>query len=82
MDRHEHGRHMCWGARRGRGNTRDPRVTVGMAVYNGADFVAEAIESILDQIFRYVELVIADNASTDSTPDICRSFAVADDRAR
>ena len=69
-------------ARRGRGNTRDPRVTVGMAVYNGADFVAEAIESILDQTFREFELVITDNASTDGTPDICRSYAMADDRVR
>jgi glycosyltransferase involved in cell wall biosynthesis len=53
-----------------------------MPVFNGEQFVAEAIDSILRQTFSELELVISDNASTDSTPEICRRFAKADPRVR
>jgi glycosyltransferase involved in cell wall biosynthesis len=59
-----------------------PRVSVGMPVYNGEEFIGEAIRSILDQSFRNIELIICDNASADSTGDICRKFAAADNRVR
>jgi glycosyltransferase involved in cell wall biosynthesis len=59
-----------------------PRVTIGMPVYNGSDYVAEAIESILKQTFADFELVISDNASTDNTEDVCRSYAAKDSRIR
>lgn len=61
---------------------RRPKVSVGLPVYNGAQFLAGAIESILNQTFRDLELVISDNASTDATPDICREFAARDGRIR
>ena len=57
-----------------------PRVTIGMPVYNGEEFIAEAIESLLNQSFTDFELLIADNASTDRTPKICREFAAQDSR--
>lgn len=59
-----------------------PRVTVGLPVYNGEDYLAEAIESILAQTFRDFELVVSDNASTDRTSEICRRYAQQDDRIR
>jgi glycosyltransferase involved in cell wall biosynthesis len=59
---------------------RRPRVSVGLPVYNGAEFVAEAIESILAQHFTDLELIIGDNASTDATPEICRRYLGADRR--
>lgn len=59
-----------------------PRVGVGMPVYNGANFVAEAIESLLNQTFEDFELVICDNASTDETPEICLDYAATDRRVR
>lgn len=59
-----------------------PTVTIGMPVYNGAKYIAEAIESILAQSFSDFELIIADNASTDETPKICRHYADQDDRIR
>ena len=59
-----------------------PRVTIGLPVYNGERFVAEAIESVLAQTYPDWELVITDNASTDATEAICRSFAAADERIR
>ena len=59
-----------------------PRVSVGMPVYNGEEFIGEAIRSILDQSFRDIELIICDNASDDATGEICRTFAASDSRVR
>jgi hypothetical protein len=61
---------------------RAPRVSVGLPVYNGEAFIASAIESILDQSFENLELVISDNASTDGTESICRRFAAQDPRVQ
>jgi len=59
-----------------------PRVSVGIPVYNGEKYLSEAIDSVLSQTYSDFEIVIADNASTDATPDICKSFADKDDRIR
>lgn len=59
-----------------------PLVTIGLPVYNGENFVAEAIRSILAQTYTNFELVISDNASTDRTEAICRELAAGDDRIR
>ena len=61
---------------------RTPAVSVGLPVYNGERYLEEAIESILSQTFTDLELVIADNASTDRTPDICEHYVAADPRVR
>lgn len=59
-----------------------PIVSIGLPVYNGEKFIVETIESLLAQSFEDFELIIADNASTDATPDICKSFAARDPRIR
>ena len=59
-----------------------PTVSVGLPVYNGADYLAEAIDSILKQSFEDFELLIQDNASTDATGEICRAYAASDARVR
>jgi glycosyltransferase involved in cell wall biosynthesis len=51
-----------------------PRVSVVMASYNHADFVAQAVESALSQSFGDLELVITDDGSSDKTVDIIKSF--------
>jgi glycosyltransferase involved in cell wall biosynthesis len=60
----------------------EPVVTVGLPVYNGERYLAEAVESILDQDLTDLELVISDNASTDNTADLARAYAASDDRVR
>jgi glycosyltransferase involved in cell wall biosynthesis len=65
-----------------RGPTRRPRVTVGLPVFNGERFLADAIRSILSQSFADFELLISDNGSTDMTEQISREFAAADPRVR
>lgn len=63
-------------------NTVSPRVSIGLPVYNGEDYLEESLLSIQDQTFTDFELVICDNASTDETEAICRSFASQDSRIR
>lgn len=68
------------GADDGPEHRRAPRVSIGLPVYNGERYLAETIRSLLAQDFTDFELIISDNGSTDSTPEICRSFAQRDSR--
>jgi glycosyltransferase involved in cell wall biosynthesis len=57
-----------------------PRVSIGLPVFNGERFVAEALDSLLAQSFADFEIIISDNASTDATEEICRARAHRDAR--
>lgn len=59
-----------------------PRVSICLPIYNGERHVRETIGSVLGQTFDDFELVISDNASTDSTPRICEGIALADSRVK
>lgn len=59
-----------------------PRLSIGLPVYNGENYLAAALGSLLDQSFGDFELIIADNASTDRTAEICRVFVAGDTRIR
>src|SRR5262245_12741967 len=61
---------------------KQPRVTIGMPVYNGQAYLAHAIESVLGQSFSDLELIISDNGSTDETRAIAEEYAARDDRVR
>lgn len=58
------------------------KVAIGLPVYNGEKYIKEALNSILAQTFSDFELVISDNASTDSTGEICMEYASGDNRIR
>ncbi|MCL4552960.1 MAG: glycosyltransferase [Candidatus Marsarchaeota archaeon] len=60
--------------------TPSPRVSVVMSVYNGEKYLAQAIESILDQTFRDYEFIIIDDGSTDGTGAILKQYQEKDDR--
>jgi glycosyltransferase involved in cell wall biosynthesis len=62
--------------------TKVPRLSVGLPVYNGANYLAESIEALLGQRFGDFELIISDNASNDETADICQRYSRQDDRIR
>lgn len=59
-----------------------PRVSIGLPVYNGENYVGTAIEALLAQSYGDFELIICDNASTDGTEEICRAAAARDTRVR
>jgi glycosyltransferase involved in cell wall biosynthesis len=59
-----------------------PRVSIGLAVYNGERYLRQAIDSILAQTFTDFELIISDNASADRTEEICKEYSAKDSRIR
>jgi glycosyltransferase involved in cell wall biosynthesis len=61
-------------------NFKKTRLVIGLPVYNGEKYLRDAIESILGQTFSDFRLLISDNASNDSTSEICREYAKSDRR--
>jgi glycosyltransferase involved in cell wall biosynthesis len=59
-----------------------PRLSIGLPVFNGENYLGEALDSILAQTYIDFELIISDNASTDETEKICRAYAARDERIR
>lgn len=57
-------------------------VSIGMPVYNGEEFIREALDSLLSQTYPNFELIISDNASADGTEEICLEYAEKDSRIR
>jgi len=60
----------------------EPFVAVVTPVYNGEDFLAECIESVLAQTYENYEYIIVNNCSTDRTLDVAREYAQQDHRIR
>lgn len=59
-----------------------PAVSVVMPVFNGERFVAEALESLLGQSLRDIEVIAVDDGSTDATGAILAGYAARDARLR
>jgi glycosyltransferase involved in cell wall biosynthesis len=55
----------------------DRLVTVAITVYDGAPYLAEAIESVLAQSYRRFELIVLDDGSTDGSGEIAQSYGSA-----
>ncbi|MDV2996450.1 MAG: hypothetical protein N4J56_006104 [Chroococcidiopsis sp. SAG 2025] len=63
-------------------NHQQPRLSIGMPVYNAEQFITEAIDAILAQTYTDFELIISDNASSDRTQEICQAYAAKDRRIK
>jgi glycosyltransferase involved in cell wall biosynthesis len=59
-----------------------PKVSVGIPVFNGGEFLRKSIESIANQSYQDIEIIISDNCSTDNTSSICLEYASRDSRIR
>lgn len=59
---------------------RSPRVSMIMPIYNGACYLAAALDSVLAQDFEDFELICLNDGSTDATPDILADYAAKDRR--
>lgn len=62
--------------------TPEPLISIAMCTYNGARFVVEQLDSILQQSYSNLEIVIGDDASTDETVAILRRYQADDPRIR
>lgn len=54
--------------------TDNPLISAVIPVYNGSNFLREAIESVLNQTYRNYELIVVDDGSTDDTWNIIQSY--------
>jgi len=52
-----------------------PLVSVAVVTYNQREYLAECLDSILSQDYENLEIVVADDASTDGTPEMLREYA-------
>lgn len=57
-----------------------PKITVLVAVYNAAPYLPTCLDSLLGQTLRDIEIIAADDASTDGSLDVLRSYAARDPR--
>ena len=58
------------------------KISLIMSVYNGEDYLSEAIESVLNQTFRDFELIVINDCSTDSTGEILSRYEKKDNRVK
>jgi teichuronic acid biosynthesis glycosyltransferase TuaG len=63
-------------------SNRSPLVSVIMATFNRAALIGAAIQSIVDQTLTDWELIVVDDGSKDSTPDVMQRWVAADSRIR
>lgn len=63
-------------------NREEPLVSVLMTAYNREQYIAEAIESVINSTCQNWELIIVDDGSTDNTVEIAKSFAEKDNRIK
>ena len=59
-----------------------PEISLIMSVYNGEDYLAQAIDSVLNQTFLNWELIIINDCSTDKTGEILNEYALRDERIK
>jgi glycosyltransferase involved in cell wall biosynthesis len=57
-------------------------VTVAIPVFNGEKYIRQAINSVINQTYKNIEIVICDNYSSDKTWEICQEYAAKDKRFR
>lgn len=63
-------------------NTRTPLISVIVAVYNVEKYVTSCVESILNQTYHNIELIVVDDGSTDASSSKCDRYAQRDSRVR
>ncbi len=63
-------------------NQENPLISVSMPAYNAEIYIAESIESVLNQDYRHFELLICDDGSTDRTLEIIRAYEKKDPRIK
>ena len=59
-----------------------PKVSIGLPVYNGDKYLKKTLDCLLGQSFSDVEIIISDDGSSDNTKKICQEYSRRDNRIR
>ena len=59
-----------------------PSVSVIVPVYNAESYLKQCIESITDQTYKNLDIILVDDGSVDKSPDLCDAYAAADSRIK
>lgn len=63
-------------------NTDHPLITIGLPVRNGGQSLRKALNSLLNQTYQNIEIIISDNCSDDKTEEICKTFVKSNGKIR
>lgn len=58
------------------------KISVIVPVYNVEKYLKRCVESILDQTYKNIEVILVDDGSTDNSPEICDEYALIDSRIK
>ena len=58
----------------------NPKISVLMSVFNGEEWLAESIESIINQSYKNFEFIIINDGSKDKSYEIIEQYAIQDKR--
>lgn len=61
---------------------KSPLVSIGMPIRNEEGYIGKSLDSILRQHYPNIEIIISDNASSDSTGDVCQEYAAIHDKIK
>ena len=59
-----------------------PLVSIVIPVYNVEKYLRECVDSVINQTYRYIEIILINDGSTDSGGDICEEYALIDSRIK
>ncbi len=58
------------------------KISIIVPVYNGQKYIRTCLDSILNQTYKNIELIIINDGSTDETDKICKEYEIKDDRIK
>ncbi len=61
---------------------KDPLINIIVPVYNTEKYIRKCLDSIINQTYRNLEIILVDDGSTDSSGDICDEYAQIDARIK
>ena len=60
----------------------DAKISIIVPVYNIEKYLEKSIESLINQTYKNIEIILIDDGSTDNSPQICDSLAKKDSRIK